>query len=95
MNIPEDRRVIISFDVAFEEARLLLAFGVVARIIRGRVLSTAIKIHKWAASSFAARALACNQAMETGFKLGIDLVVIEGDSSTVIKKADRKRQTSY
>lgn len=43
-------------------------------------------LHRGVASTFAAEALACLQAVQIGVDIGLLVVIIEGDALSIIKK---------
>ncbi|MBA0730993.1 hypothetical protein Golax_004565 [Gossypium laxum] len=67
-------------------SRARSGFGVVARNSSGEMLASMVVCHKAIPSLFAAEAHACYQALRLGVRPGLDSIVIEGDSLTIIKK---------
>lgn len=76
----------LNFDVAFDESRAKSVSGVVVRNASGEVFAFKTVVHGEVAFSFAVEALACLQAVFMGKQMGFILVIIEGDSISVIKK---------
>ncbi|MBA0864647.1 hypothetical protein Goshw_004927, partial [Gossypium schwendimanii] len=76
----------INFDGAFDVYQARSVFGVVARNSSGEMLASMVVCHKAIPSLFATEAHACYQALRLGVRLGLDSIVIEGDSLTIIKK---------
>ncbi|MBA0567138.1 hypothetical protein Golob_011894, partial [Gossypium lobatum] len=56
------------------------------------MLALMVVCHKAIPSLFAAEAHACYQALRLGVHLGLDSIVIEGDSLTIIKKCRSDRR---
>ncbi|MBA0822415.1 hypothetical protein Goarm_019219 [Gossypium armourianum] len=68
---PSGTTIKINYDGAFDKQRSQLASGVVARNGEGRVLIVRSKLHKNVGSAFAAAALACLCAIQTGTEMEI------------------------
>ncbi|MBA0838090.1 hypothetical protein Goarm_010186, partial [Gossypium armourianum] len=82
----------INFDGAFDVHQARSGFGVVARNSSGEMLASMVVCHRAIPSLFAAEAHACYQALRLGVCLGLDSIVIEGDSLTIIKKCRSDRR---
>lgn len=52
----------------------------------GKVLVSRSKAIRNVASSFAAEALACKEAVKIGLDLGLSKVIVKGDALTIVKK---------
>ncbi|KAH1038730.1 hypothetical protein J1N35_040473 [Gossypium stocksii] len=77
----------INFDAAFDSIRHKSCSGIIIRNFRGEIIASKTTVHTNIFSSFAAEANACLQAVREGRNMGLNHVIIEGDSLTVIKKA--------
>lgn len=64
----------------------------VARNTNGSVLASKAIIHTNVSNTFAAEALACTEAIKIGLDLGLNRVLMEDDSLTVIKKCQNKNK---
>lgn len=84
---PNGSDIKVNFDAAFDEAQALSASKVVARNSSGEILASKTMVHRGVASSFAAEAHTCLQAILLGKRKGFSLVAIEGDSVSIIKKS--------
>lgn len=78
----------INFDANFDVRNYRSESGVVARNQSRRVLASTAIIHEQVASAFAAKAIACIETLRLGLDLGIDRVMFEGDSLSIIKKCN-------
>lgn len=52
----------------------------------GKVLVSKAVLHSNVVLTFAVESLACMEAVRMGFNLGMEVLIIEGDSLIVIKK---------
>ncbi|MFQ6648270.1 hypothetical protein Gotur_020966 [Gossypium turneri] len=89
---PRDPFVRFNFDAAYDPKEFTSGSGLVARNIRGEILVTKSTLHVGVASPLAVEALACVQAVALGRSMGVDMVEIEGDSLSIIKKCKAKEQ---
>ncbi|MBA0697902.1 hypothetical protein Goari_021421, partial [Gossypium aridum] len=89
---PRDLFVHFNFDAAYDLKEFTSGLGLVTRNIRGEILVTKSTLHMGVASPFATEALACVQAVALGRSMGVDMVEIEGDSLSIIKKCKAKEQ---
>lgn len=83
---PISKSIKINFDGAFDLHQARSGPGVVAGNSSGEILVLKVVLHKAISSKFAAEAHACFQAILLGLHLDLELVIIEGDSMTTIKK---------
>ncbi|KAG8473015.1 hypothetical protein CXB51_034919 [Gossypium anomalum] len=96
---PSGTTIKINFDRAFDKQRSQLASEVVARNGKGRLMIARLKLHENVGSTFAAEALACLCAIQTGIEMGLE-TIIEGDALSIVKKCqnnvmDKSEITAY
>ncbi|KAA3483062.1 reverse transcriptase [Gossypium australe] len=89
---PAGMRLKINFDATFNRQRNESCSGLVIRNGKAEVLCSKTIINKNIPSVFATNALACYQAIDLGFQLGLWEVEIEGDARTVIRKLQEKKE---
>lgn len=82
----------INFDGANDATHQQSALGIVARNEEGVVLLSCSEIHHGVTFAFAAEAIACQKAVQTGVEQEWPKIIIEGDSLTIIKKCISKSQ---
>ncbi|KAK5776705.1 hypothetical protein PVK06_044666 [Gossypium arboreum] len=91
---PIGAHVKINFDAAFDLNQARSGSGVMAKNALGEVLASKVVIHRRVPTLFAAEARACFQTLLLEQQLGLDSVVIEGDSRMTIKKCESTLQTN-
>ncbi|MBA0754177.1 hypothetical protein Gogos_020357, partial [Gossypium gossypioides] len=87
---PPDRIVKINFDAAYDGRQNRSAVGLVARDREGTVLLSCSEIHHRITSAFAAEAVACRKALQTGIGMKWESIIIERDSLSIIRKCKEK-----
>lgn len=75
-----------NFDAAFNGVLSRSGSGLVVRDSKGLMLASKIVVHSNVRSAFSAKALTCTDAVKICLDLGLELIPVEGDSLTVIKK---------
>ncbi|MBA0874951.1 hypothetical protein Goshw_024442 [Gossypium schwendimanii] len=88
---PDGSDVKLNFDATFDESQAKLVSGVVARNASEEVLAVKTTAHGMVVSSFAAEAHTCLQAVLMGKQMGLTSIIIEGDSTSIIKKSKLER----
>lgn len=87
---PDRRSVKVNFDAAFRQHLKQSSSGVVIRNNMGLVMGSGVVFHRHVADAFAAEALACLNAITFARYMGFMKVVVEGDSRTIIVKAQKR-----
>ncbi|KAA3477308.1 reverse transcriptase [Gossypium australe] len=87
---PPGQSIKINFDAAFEERSRLSASGIVVRDSSGSVLLSSTALHKDVDSAVVAEAIACRRASQIGLNINQEVVIIEGDSLSIIKKCNKR-----
>ncbi|MBA0739505.1 hypothetical protein Gogos_012770 [Gossypium gossypioides] len=85
---PYETFVKIDFGAAFHVLSSNSCSGIIIREGRSKTIAEKVTVNGNIVSVFAAEALACLQALSLGVDLGFQRVVVEGDSLSVIKKAN-------
>lgn len=80
----------INFDDAFNQQNKKSCSGILVRDLEGQILHFKVFINTNIPTTFVAEALSCVQETKFGLDLGLEMVVIEGHSLTVIKKYNQQ-----
>ncbi|KAG8480775.1 hypothetical protein CXB51_025443 [Gossypium anomalum] len=83
---PNNQTIKINFDSTYNPHQFRSALGLVARNDRGEVLVLKLTLNKEVASLFAVEARAYSKAVRLGISMGVEIVEIEGNALTIIKK---------
>ncbi|KAK8487054.1 hypothetical protein V6N13_016276 [Hibiscus sabdariffa] len=75
-----------NFDAAFDPSSRSATTGVIGQNSLGLIVATCSFPHRSVADAFVAKAYACRQAVLYAKELSFSRVIVEGDSSSVIKK---------
>ncbi|KAK5818410.1 uncharacterized protein LOC108477907 [Gossypium arboreum] len=85
----EPDEIKINFDGAFDKQIFKYGIGIVCRDSEGKILYCRLEVNNRIPTTFAAKALACVQAVRMGLDLSYQRVVVEGDALSIIKKIQR------
>ncbi|MBA0771737.1 hypothetical protein Gotri_007217 [Gossypium trilobum] len=91
---PDRSLVKVNFDAAFRQHLKQSSSGVVIRNNMGLVMGSGEVFHRHVADAFAAEALACLNAITFARDMGFMKGVVEGDSRTIIVKAQKRDRGS-
>ncbi|MBA0568541.1 hypothetical protein Golob_006032 [Gossypium lobatum] len=83
---PHEPFLKINFDEAYDPQHARFGSGVVLRNLLGEILAFMVVGHRAISSPFVAKAQMCVQVLRLGIRMGIECVIIKGDSLEPIKK---------
>ncbi|MBA0879890.1 hypothetical protein Goshw_015792 [Gossypium schwendimanii] len=90
--VSQAHTVKINFDATYNKKESKSSSGITIRNGYVKVLHSKVSLHENIPTSFAAKVVACLQAVELGFFVNLPMVEIEGDSLTVIRKMKGDRE---
>lgn len=89
-SLPKALNVKVNFDAAYSQTSHQCCSGFVIRDDYGHVMDCGVQRNLFVSDAFAVEALACIQAMRFTRDMGFHHIEMEGDSRTLILKANRR-----